>query len=317
MDTLNGIVYNLAKYPAILGNFILEESHQINQQIKDNITKLNIFPLEYSEYIPEMNAPTIITLSLLMITGFVILYKNTKTKTIKAANSNATVTAKTKIDTNIKNSDTLTSTSNIINKGLYLESVAELNTVSKNVVKKFEQGKTYWVLIRTQMRDYINMAGTKFELHGNNIHESTSDTKEAFMTKDVYLILKFRIIGDVNHNSLAGYQIIHFMNELNHGKYITNDFIICAIGTSPNVEPHEFINGLKHIGYELENNIQISKKIQGKNITVDYNMLLPIHQVYDLFMDVYNNCLFESTKYVIDNENYESWNGKSINDLVF
>ena len=63
--------------------------------------------------------------------------------------------------------------------------------------------------------------------------------------------------------------------------------------------------------------MQIYKKFHGSNINVNYALLLPIHPVYDLFMDVYNNCIFESTKYVIDNENYESWNGKSINQLVF
>jgi hypothetical protein len=107
------------------------------------------------------------------------------------------------------------------------------------------------------------------------------------------------------------------MNELNHSKYITNDFIICAIGTSPKVDPNEFNTGLKYIGYEMENNIEVIKKTSRTNILVNYNLLLPVHQVYDVFMDVYNNCLFESTKYVIDNNNYESWNGKSINELAF
>jgi hypothetical protein len=34
-------------------------------------------------------------------------------------------------------------------------------------------------------------------------------------------------------------------------------------------------------------------------------------------MDVYNNTLFESKKYEMDDNNYESWNGKSINEITF
>ena len=129
--------------------------------------------------------------------------------------------------------------------------------------------------------------------------------------------MKFRIINDIKQDSLVGNVFIQFMNDLNHGGYTTNDFIICAIGTSTNIVKQEFYNGLKHIGYELENAMQVYKNIPGSNITIDYSLLLPIHQVYDLFMDVYNNCIFESTKYVIDNANYESWNKKPINNLVF
>jgi hypothetical protein len=317
METINDIFNNLAKYPSILANVILEEGNQINQTIKDNITNLNIFPLEYSEYIPEIITSFIITFCLLTLTGFIILYKNNNTK----ANAPAKTDAPKTNNANTNNAPKINNANNIlmykINKGLYLESVAELNTVSKNLVKKLEKGQTYWVLIRVQMRDYLNMAGTKFEVHGNNIHKETSNTKEAFQTKDAYLILKFRILGDIKEDSRIGYQIIHFMNELNHSKYITNDFIICAIGTSPKVDPNEFNTGLKYIGYEMENNIEVIKKTGRTNILVNYKLLLPVHQVYDVFMDVYNNCLFESTKYVIDNNNYESWNGKSINELAF
>ena len=337
METLNDIMYNLVKYPVILGELILEEGHQLNQQIHkqikdnitDNITKLNISYLEFYEYIPVISISTIITLWLVLLAGFIILYKSVKTK----ANTNTTNTTNTNKSTSIVSSTVKLSSIGanlkpalkpslklkpiIINKGLYLESVKELNTASEHIVKKFEKGQTYWVLIRAQMRDYINMAGTKYELRGNNIHVKTANTKEAFHTKDVYLILNFKIIADINKESLVGYQIIHFMNELNHIAYSTNDFIICAICTSPNIGKREFYNGLKNIDYELENHRQVDKQIQGTNISVNYNLLLPIHQVYDLFMDVYNNCVFESTKYVIDNENYESWNGKSINELVF
>jgi len=316
MESINDIMYNLAKYPAILGDLILEEGHQINQQIHkqikdnitDNITKLNILSLEYIHNIPEIIFPTIITLVIVILAWFKIKstkISNTKSIPIVPDKTSSSIPAK------------LNNKPLMITKGLYLESVKELNTASKHVVKTFTKGQSFWVLIRVQMQDYIKMAGTQYELHGNNIHADTINTKAAFLTKDAYLILNFRILADIRQESLVGNQIIHFMNKLNYGEYITNDFIICAICTSSNIGHQEFNNGLKHIGYELENHRQVDKQIQGTNITVNYSLLLPIHQVYDLFMDVYNNCVFESSKYVIDNENYESWNGKSINKLVF
>lgn len=301
METINDIVFNIAKYPGILANVILEETNQINQTIKDNITQLNLFTFEYFEFIPEIITSFIITFSLLTLTGLVFLYRRTNTST------------KTDTKTEIKDCKTA---KNTINKGLYLESVAELNSASANIVKKLEKGQTNWVLLRVQMRDYVNMAGTKIELHGNNIHADTSDTKEAFKTKDVYLILKFRIIGEIKQDAKIGNQIIHFMNELNHSGYITNDFIICAIGISPDDAVDKFHKYLKINRYEPKNNIQINKIIPETNIIINCNFLLPIHQVYDAFMFA-NTCIFESTKYVIDNDNYESWNCTSINNLVF
>lgn len=310
MDTINDIMHSIARYPLILGDYILEEGNQINKSIKDNITKLNLIPVEYYEYIPEItNITFITTLFLSIITCFTFIYKNTKTSnTINNKTTNKTNTAVIRHQTNKPN---------IKKFGLYLESVKEVNDASKKIIASFEKGQTYWVLVRVQMLKHINMAGTKFELHGNNIHPETTDTKSAFQTKDAYLIFKFKIMNDISPNTLIGNVIVRYMNDLNTGAFPTNDFIICGIGTCRDIGVHEFINGLKHIDYELENNICANKYISRTNMIITYGILLPIHQIYDVFMDVYNNCLFESTKYVIDNDNYESWNGKSINELAF
>lgn len=304
MEIFDDVMYNIFEYPSILGNLILKESKHINQYIKENITKLNNLSFEYNNYIPNIIISIIITLFLILI-GIIILYKHKykHTKIIKQTQHN-------------KQLD-LSKKPIIINKGLYLESVEELNIASNILIKNIKKGQIYWVLIRAQMIDYIEMMGTKFELHGNNIRCNKNNTKTTFYTKDVYIILKFKIINDLHSDLLLGNQIIHFMNELNYETYCTQDFIICAISTSPNVEPKEFYNGLKYINYELENNIQVNKKLHNTNQLICYRILLPIHQVYDLFMDVYNTSIFESSKYVIDNENYESWNGKSINEIHF
>ena len=56
MDTINDFMFNIAKFPEMLGDMILEEGQHLNRQIKDNITKLNIFPAEYHEFIPQFIA---------------------------------------------------------------------------------------------------------------------------------------------------------------------------------------------------------------------------------------------------------------------
>jgi hypothetical protein len=204
-------------------------------------------------------------------------------------------------------------------KGLYLESIAEVNDHGKEIIQNIKEETEYWALLRVQMKNYINIAGTITDLHGNNIIGNTLD---AFQTKDMYLVLRFKPLKNYNANILFGNIIVGFMNYLNRisdKKYHTSDFIVCAIGNSSLKETAEFTNGLKNINYEMENYINV-KSFDGTNgglQYVNYSLMLPIHNIYDLFMDVYNNCIFESKKYIIDDENYESWNGKSINELIF
>ncbi len=308
MDTIVDFVFNFANFPAKLGDFILEESHQLNQQIKDNITKLSIFTVGYYDYIPDIVSSSImLTFALATIAGFGILYWNSKTA--KKYSPNQSIALNKGLNSRCQPF--------VIKKGLYLQSIIEVNDASKNIVKNFKKGQIYWVLIRAQMKDYVKMFGTKFELHGNNIHKDTDNTMNEFKTKDVYLIMKFKIINDIKDESLVGNVIVQFMNDYNHGNFTTNDFIICAIGTSSKVDPYEFLNGLKHINYELKNRYYINKTIQKLGIISCYSLLLPINKVYNLFMDIYNNCVFESTKYKIDNNNYEFWNSKSINEIAF
>ena len=319
METINDWMFNLAKVSGKLGDLILEESHYINRKIQDNITKLKIYSVDYYVYIPDsvILIPALLTFSLAVLFGFIILHWNRNRKLISSGKANTNTKAGTLIPQNKPGSPNKKPVVITIKKGLYIESICEVNTASKNFVKLFQKERTYSVLIRAQMRNYMNMVGTKFELHGNHIHNDTKNTKEPFRTKDAYYIMSFKIINDIKDDSLVGNVIARFMNDFNYGEYTTNDFIICAIGSRTTDEPLEFNNGIKYIGYELENYIEINKQIPGFNIKCNYTLLLPIHQIYDIFMDIYNDCIFESTKYVIDNDNYESWNGKSINTLGF
>jgi hypothetical protein len=303
MDSINDFMFSLAKYPGILGELILEEGQQLNQQIKDNITKLNIFPVEYNEFIPEFLASIILTLSLSTLVIFTIIYWTSK--------GNKTNRNVKMLNMNQKNKSLM------IKKGFYLQSIDELNAASKDIVKKFEKGQIYCALIRVQMKDYIKMVGKKLDSEMNNIDKDKSANDETFLTKDLYFIMKFKIINKIKNDSLVGNVIVHFMNDFNHDKYITNDFVVCAIGTSANFDPTEFHNGLKHTGYEMKNAIYINKRICRLNIISYYCLLLPTHQIHNLFMDVYNNCVFESSKYSIDKKNRETWNDKPIKQLSF
>lgn len=227
-------------------------------------------------------------------------------------------------------------------KGLYLESIQELNEQGKRIIDSITEGKTYWALIRVQMRNYIDMAGTISDLHSNNV---IGNSNKAFQTRDMYLIFRFKPLKNYNTDTFFGNVITRFMNYLNQlsdKKFHTSDFIVCAIGsstTNDGVESLEFTNGLKHIRYEMENYLKIKTPFTVKATKLDtgsndsaiggsgsgidnvqsiqYSLMLPIHNIYDLFMDVYNDYIFESKKYVIDDENYESWNGKSINEYSF
>jgi len=45
-----------------------------------------------------------------------------------------------------------------------------------------------------------------------------------------------------------------------------------------------------------------------------FQLYLPIYDIYNIFLDVYNNSVFVSKKYSIDKDNNEFWNSKNIID---
>ena len=157
------------------------------------------------------------------------------------------------------------------------------------------------------------------------------------------------------NTGLAIINCMNYLNNICNEEYKTTDFIVIAItsdtrpdifnasdtppnasDTPPNASDtppkspntpntviynaniKEFENGLNNNNYEILNcrNVVINLNIKTK-INCVFRLYLPIHEIYDIFMDVYNNTIFESKQYVIDDNNYESWNGKSINELNF
>lgn len=322
MDSINEILFDIVAFPNKLGAFILEEG----VLLKNNITAMRGQFQWTDEQIAEVVFASIsLGLSSLLAFIFIKWYFSSPTPVSKnSASSNNGVG-------NIGdgcNGDGCVGV-NPGNKGkgypqikashgLYLQSVSEVNNAGAKIIPMFDKGNTYWILLRVHLRNPMNMVGTKFKLHGNN---TIGNTEEAFQTRDSYLMMRFKVIADITTKDyLFGNVIVRFLNHLNQSTnvtYLTEDFVVVAIGTGPVTEPDEFRNGLIHIGYEMENYIEVNAFTPDGKHSIEYALMLPVHGIYDLFMDVYNTCLFESKKYIIDDDNYESWNGKSINELVF
>ena len=216
-----------------------------------------------------------------------------------------------------------------IPKELYYQSILEVLAKNNEIASKMTTYTDYWVLLRVVLKKPMKMKRSKYELHGNNVGDSR---KNIFGTQDMYMIIKLcfneyeyinNCNGKINFN-MANI-IVRCMNQLNKispDEFKTNDFIVVAISTKPIINNYhnEFYEGLINNNYELYNFKNMKIKITNKNNKshyINYIMMLPIHEIYDIFMDVYNNTIFESAKYVIDNDNYESWNGVSINNLKF
>ena len=213
-------------------------------------------------------------------------------------------------------------------KGLYLESIMELN--DKVNLENIKMGSVYSVLLRVQMKMPFHIGQVDYELHGNHTN------LEKGITRDMYMSFNICFSNITKQDKINKYDmgknILNIMNyfNTNGNEYCkTNDFIIIAIGENINKEAMtldigndigvnnvEFYNALISKGYNMQNYYDFRLIMNEKfKISKNFNLMLPIHEVYDIFMDVYNNSLFETKKYVMDDNNFESWNDVSINDI--
>jgi hypothetical protein len=210
------------------------------------------------------------------------------------------------------------------NKMMYGKSLNELNMMKINFTNR--KTNIYQVLLRVQMRKPLIMKTTKYELHSNNLVKSNRNMK-LFTTRDMYMSFGF-VLNPKYTVSVNIVSMLNYINSIILDEFKISDFIILALSTIKNTKPHEFYNGLININYELFNmyDIVCKKKIL-QNINNNNNSsntimnlfkvtyTLPVHEVYDMFLDAFNDIIFESKKYEIDDNNYESWNGKSINEI--
>ena len=204
-----------------------------------------------------------------------------------------------------------------ITKGLFLDSILEMNANNNIMLNKIKVNTTnnYYALIRIKLKNSIEMHNSKYNLE--NINFNNKNNK--FTTTDMYLIVRFIYNYNETNPDKMSQIIINIMNTINLlviNEFRNEDFVVLAISKdnnlTTNINNNEFCNGLKNINYELFNIKRISLDIEKKT---GFTLLLPVRDIYDLFLDVYNNIIFESTSYKINSDNNECWYNHAFNEV--
>ena len=207
---------------------------------------------------------------------------------------------------------------NKITSGVFIDSLKEIETNNKYIVERMKYNKTntYYILLRIKTRNPIKIIETKYNLRNE---KKTNGNKINSHTNDNYMLMKF----NYNYEKFKNYNInmkdiiinnINFLNYLSNDTYKNKDFIVLAISNSEkNFNIKEFANSLLNIKYE---NFNIKNIRLNKNGTFGFTLLLPTKKIYDMYMDVFNDIIFESTAYKIDNENNEYWYSNDLKEIM-
>ena len=322
--------YNIMNTLENVGNNVIHFNNDINKYINSYMNAIIGYTILNWEYVSVILSS--FTICFIIGLLFSLLDKEIKHSdniiiSAISANSDNKKNSTDKVIVNVNNVTYPT--------GLYCESIRELVSKNNDIISKMEHKHEYWILLRVIMKNPMNMKRSKYQLHSNNVGNSRN---RVFKTRDMYMIFKLRYFngenintnvaignnGNNGNNKVCGFNMVNSivgcMNNLNYyspEEYKTCDFVVLAICNKSNYNnPKEFYDGLINNNYEMYNFKDIVININQK-IQIGYSLMLPVHEVYDIFMDVYNINLFESNKYSIDDENYESWNDKSINELKF
>jgi hypothetical protein len=96
--------------------------------------------------------------------------------------------------------------------------------------------------------------------------------------------------------------------------YDVNDFIVIAISKENNMLSmnKEFYNSIKNLNYESTHLKCIKINLPNGNYC-NIKFTIPTLEMYNLFMDVYNDTIFESKFYEINKNNCDFWNLMSLN----
>ena len=322
----NHIVSFGSQIPEEIGNYI----YDINQSTDDTLTKIlnsnNITELQeitmdlnitfYNNLI-NLQTNTYITLFLLTLILYGVnkcidyylqyIYEKELNNIKKEYNKNMN-----RIFHTIENNP------NQITSGIFLDSIKEIEQNNNYIIEQMKCNETnsYYMLLRVKTRNPINIIETKYNLRnekqgdGNKINSQTNDN---------YMLMKFNYNNEkiTNYDSKIKDIIINNINLLNYlsnDAYKNKDFIVLAISKSQkNFNPIEFFNGLFNIKYEHFN----IKNIIIKNTRlIGFTLLLPTKKVYDMYMDVFNDVIFESTAYKINNENTEYWYTNNLKEIM-
>ena len=207
---------------------------------------------------------------------------------------------------------------NKITSGLFIDSLKEIEMNNKYIIEKMRYNNTnsYYMLLRIKTKNPIDIITSKYNLR-NNKH--TEGNKINSQTNDNYMLMKF----NYDYEKFKNYDInikdiiinnINFLNYLSNDAYKNKDFVVLAISNSQkHFNSSEFFNGLFNIKYE---NFNIKNVIVNNTGMFGFTLLLPTKKVYDMYMDVFNDVIFESTAYKINSENTEYWYTNDLKEIM-
>ena len=342
-NTLNNIITKISENTSKTYEFIndtIEVSiNDINSMSISDITMndINYVIYEYKIFISIMVLFSLFTIYFIniLIDNYIIKINNDEKKTymnmINTLKINNSIVENNKehIKQNI-----------LVTKGLFIDSILEINANHNKIIEKIKikmklndtNYNYYHALLRIKLKHNITMkntGNTNFKLHNINFNKNNENNKDTnkdttkdttnISTSDMYMVIRFNYNYNAKNTAInLANIIVNVMNTLNYlskDEFKNEDFVVLAISKDipTQLNPNEFYSGLKNINYELCN---IKHFTLDKENKIGFTLLLPIKQIYDLFLDVYNDIIFESTSYKIDYDNNEYWYNNSMNDML-
>jgi hypothetical protein len=225
-------------------------------------------------------------------------------------NNNCSITNDT-VNEPIKNNTVINPIINDDSK-LYLGSLIEIAKNNSKIMSQLKTGINYIVILRIKLKHYLNMKNTKYNLNNKYIKNNYNNTD--FSTKDMYMIMGFNYNNQHKHFTHIIVNFINHLNSISEEKYKNEDFIVVAAGSVNDNIPGDFIKGINNIKYELFNLVNVIFNLKNDNF-IKYTLTLPIHNVNNMILDIFNETIFESKYYTIDKNNNERWNGIPLNEI--
>ena len=195
---------------------------------------------------------------------------------------------------------------------LYISSLIEIINKYSMLSETIKTNKDYIILFRVKLQTpitFINRTKTikyMYMINGLRITDTES-------------IKQINISGIISTN-------LNYLNKIFDNKYKTNDFIVLGISCIHNDKNdnndkndkndkyilfNEFYKGLNNLKFDFDD-IHNEKLNYINDTNLKLILIEPSFKVYNLFMDVYTDIVFESKHYKIDKNNLEFWHNYSL-----
>ena len=145
----------------------------------------------------------------------------------------------------------------------------------------------------------------KLNINFDNYSKTSKNKIKNVSAQHMLMIMGFVVFDKQNINiSNIIVKCMNYMNSVSTETFVTNDFIVISIGRS--IHPvntsicEELYNSFNSINIKLFN---IYKDTETVNTLPYFNYIITqsMHKVYTMFMDVFNDIIFETKKYNFDN----------------